>query len=331
MSRSQRRITWVACVFAWVVFLAVGSGKAFADGDAATPLRVPSGFRAAPGTGAEPYTHTGWAKEVIHDKTGLAMTFVPAGEFRMGSPSSEAGRESDEGPVHTVRITKPFYLGKYEVTVEAFWRFVQAKGYRTEAERGEGAFVFEGGAWIKKSDASWRKPYFSQTGRHPVVCVSWNDAKAFCDWAGCRLPTEAQWEYACRAGGSARFGFGDDDRELYRYGNYADRRASFPWSDKERDDGHERAAPAGGYLPNAWGLYDMHGNVWEWCADWYGSDYYRKSPEEDPPGPRPGSDRVNRSGSWHDGAGTCRSALRMWYSPGNRGSFLGFRLARTIP
>jgi formylglycine-generating enzyme required for sulfatase activity len=130
-----------------------------------------------------------------------------------------------------------------------------------------------------------------------------------------RLPTEAQWEYACRAGSTTRYCFGDDDSELGEYAWYA-------------ANSGNTTHPVGEKKPNAWGLYDMHGNVWEWCQDWYDSGYYAKSPTDDPTGAATGSDRVYRGGSWGNPAGLCRSADRLGSGPGGRGSFLGFRASR---
>ena len=142
------------------------------------------------------------------------------------------------------------------------------------------------------------------------------------------LPTEAQWEYACRAGTISRFSFGDRDSDLHRYGNYADRSNtdSLSWQDETHTDEHDKTAPVGSDKPNAWGLYDMHGNVWEWCSDWYDEDYPSGS-VVDPTGANTGSNRVVRSGSWYSGARYCRSANRSWDAPGDRWVNLGFRLA----
>src|SRR5262249_15422458 len=155
---------------------------------------------------------------------------------------------------------------------------------------------------------NWRNPGFEQTDDHPVVEVSWNDAAQFCDWArkktgkAIRLPTEAEWEYACRAGGRTRYFFGDNEEELAQYANVAD--ASFRqltgknWGIRA-DDGYAFTAPVGTFKPNGFGLYDMHGNVLQWCQDWYDKDYYTKSPKKDPQGPSSGENRVGRGGAWN--------------------------------
>ena len=235
---------------------------------------------------------------------GMKLVLIPPGEFDMGSTQEEVDqllkeakeknydawymdRLPAEAPRHRVRLTKPFYLGACEVTVGAFRRFVDDTGYKTDAEKdGKGGFgCDEKGVWAQKPEFVWRNPGFTQTDSHPVVNVSWNDAAAFCQWLSrkegkeYRLPTEAQWEYACRAGSTTRYSFGDDATSLGEYAWYAGNSGS-------------KTHPVGEKKPNAWGLYDMHGNVWEWCADWFAADYYAKSPTNDPVGPDSGASRV---------------------------------------
>ena len=165
---------------------------------------------------------------------------------------------------------------------------------------------------------TWQRPGFEQADDHPVVCVSWNDARAFCAWLSAKegkqyaLPTEAQWEYACRAGSGTKFYFGDDDREL----------ALYAWCKLNSGFGTH---PVGQKKPNAWGLFDMHGNVWQWTADWF-ADYDQKSPKADPPGPSGGGDRVLRGGTRHEPLTRCRAAQRMCNSPGFRDTYRGFRV-----
>jgi len=196
----------------------------------------------------------------------------------------------DEQPVHQVTISEPFYMGKYQVT-QAQWRAVM----------GNNPSRFEG------------------CDQCPVEQVSWNDAQEFISRLNSRvddefrygLPTEAQWEYACRAGTTGDYA-GNLDEMAWYSGNSG-----------------SKTYPVGQKKPNAWGLYDMHGNIWEWCQDWYDSGYYAKSPGVDPRGPEGGSDRVHRGGGWGDDGRGCRSALRGNYSPGNRFDYLGFRFTRT--
>ena len=195
-----------------------------------------------------------------------------------------------EYPQHRVRITKPFYLGTYHVTRGQFRQFVADTGYKTDAEKGEEPGAFGWDPDKKEFDFnekySWRNVGFEQTDEHPVVNVSWNDAKAFCEWLSkkenqtYRLPTEAEWEYACRAGTTTRYSSGDDPETLAKVGNVADAtaKAKFPdwtWTIKA-SDGYVFTSPVGSFQPNANGLYDMHGNAWQWCADWYGAEYYAK-------------------------------------------------------
>jgi formylglycine-generating enzyme required for sulfatase activity len=223
----------------------------------------------------------------------LELVLVPAGEFLMGSPDSDKDADADERPQHRVRITKPFYMGKYLMTQEQW-----------EAVMGNNASYFKG-------------------PKNLVEDVSWDDCQQFLDKLNKRqgnpagkfvLPTEAQWEYACRAGSKTRYYFGDDAAKL---GDYA-------WYDKNSDN---KTHPVGEKKPNVWGLYDMHGNVWEWCQDWYDDGYYAKSPADDPTGPATGSYRVFRGGSWNYPAGGCRSAIRIRFLPGGRFFNLGFRVS----
>jgi formylglycine-generating enzyme required for sulfatase activity len=240
-----------------------------------------------------------------------------------------------------VRITQPFYLSAHEVTVGQFRRFVTATGYKTDAEKdGEGGSGWnetEGKFEGRKPQYSWRNPGFSQTDEHPVVNVSWRDAVAFCEWLGrqdggtYRLPREAEWEYACRAGSTNAFWNGDDVESLATIGNIMDASAKAKWrnypnlSYVERSDGFVFTSPVGNYPSNGFGLYDMHGNVWEWCSDWYGA--YPDVSVSDPEGPIEGSRRVFRGGGWSNVAANCRSAVRSWNAPSHRRFDLGFRLA----
>jgi formylglycine-generating enzyme required for sulfatase activity len=231
---------------------------------------------------------------------------------------------NSEQPRHRVRITKPFYLGKYPVTLGQFLTFYHDADYRLEMERDgkEGAGKLDNGEFGSSANfRPWAPGGWKPDMDHPVVWVTWNDAQAFCQWLSkkegktYRLPTEAQWEYACRAGTTTQYYFGDSESQL---GDYAWYNTNAVWGTK----------PVGGKRPNAWGLYDMHGNVWQWCADWYNQDYYAASPADDPQGPEAGSARVNRGGSWINYARGCRAARRERYEPGDRGSNLGFRVCQ---
>ena len=210
-------------------------------------------------------------------RDGAPMVLIPTGEFTMGS--DEYGTATDERPPHRVSLSA-FYLDKYEVTFDLYDRFCEATG-RT-----------------KPSDNGWGR------GSRPVINVSWDDATAYAAHYGKRLPTEAEWEYACRAGGTGRWCFGSDERQLGEYAWYNANSGS-------------QTHPVGEKRANAWGLYDMHGNVWEWCADWY-ANHYAASPVQDPTGAVSGQYRVLRGGSWNYDASWCRSAYRFGDDTGNR-------------
>ena len=286
----------------------------------------------------------------------MKLTLIPAGDFMMGShetpeklakafDGTKPGLFTNEQPSHRVRITKPFYLGAHEVTRGQFRQFIDDTGYQTDAEKGDpkGLGVVESVEGKTKlrldPEGSWRKIGFEQTDEHPVAGVSWNDATAFCQWLSrkedktYRLPTEAEWEYACRAGTTTRFWNGDDPEDLAPIGNVADAKAKaqFPdWTWTIRgSDGYVYTAPVGKFRANGFGLYDMHGNVWEWCEDRYDADYYAVSPANDSQGPHEGLRRVVRGGSWSVIARSCRSAGRFRFLPEGRSSNLGFRVARS--
>ena len=285
------------------------------------PSGLPQGLTPAEDAAAEPYTHTGLPREVVHDATGMVLVFVPAGEFTMGA-SRDQGDEDDEGPPHKVRITRPFYLGRCPVTLGQFARFARATAFATDAER-HGAVVCVDGRWQRKPDASWRDPAFPQTDDHPVVCVSWNDARAFCDAADLALPTEAQSEYACRAARGERAAHADP----FLYGRDADTLGQYAWH-SENSGGHPH--PVGRKRPNAWGLYDMAGNVWEWCADWYDPAYYAGSPLADPTGPAFGKLKVLRGNSWYSPPQLCHAADRARNDPTLAHAIIGFRAAALL-
>jgi formylglycine-generating enzyme required for sulfatase activity len=229
----------------------------------------------------------------IHKNSiGMSFKLLPAGEFIMGRPASVEGRDSDETheTQHKVTLTKAFYLGIHAVTRGQFSAFVNETNYQTEAEKdGKGGQGVDSAAkWgsSRKPENSWRTFGMAQTDSHPVVNVTWNDAIAFCDWLSTkegkryRLPTEAEWEYGCRAG------IADWSSDLGGIGDYA------WWEYNSNGQTH----PVGEKKPNGWGLYDMLGNVCEWCSDWYGK--YLDGAVTDPIGAMEGSDRVVRGGSW---------------------------------
>jgi formylglycine-generating enzyme required for sulfatase activity len=286
-------------------------------------------------TGVVPATPKEAQKEITNS-IGMKLVWIPAGKFLMGSPKNEPDRLDDEQQ-HEVEITRPYYLGKHEVTVGQFRAFVQDAHYRTEAERdGKGGRAFDGLEFVQKPEFTWKNLHFAQTVDHPVVVVTWGDAVAFCDWLSrkegktYRLPTEAQWEYACRSGAKTRFCIGDNEEDLKAVGNIADASLKKKWVAMTWgtgwDDGFPFTAPVGKFQANAFGLHDMHGNAWEWCADWYGEDYYSKSPRQDPQGPANGKERIARGGAWSTQPKFCRSAFRDWHEPAYRSDCVGFRV-----
>jgi formylglycine-generating enzyme required for sulfatase activity len=279
--------------------------------------------------------------EVVSNSIGMKLVLIPAGRFMMGSRVDDRDADADEKPQHEVRITRPFYLGVTEVTRGQFRRFVDDTGHRSEAEKdGQGGWGWneEKKKFEPDPKYTWLNPGFEQSDEHPVVNVSWNDAVAFCEWLSrvdgqaYRLPTEAEWEYACRAGTTTRYFSGDDPESLAAAGNVADGTAKLKYphwtATITARDGFVYTAPVGQFRPNRFGLYDMHGNVWEWCQDGYDDAYYKGSPGEDPPGASQASARVVRGGGWDSEPRYCRSAHRGGSSPSDRSSYQGFRLAR---
>jgi len=277
------------------------------------------------------------------------MVVIPAGEFTMGSPASEAGRGLDEGPQRQVSIAQPFALGRSEVTVAEFRRFVEESGYKTEAERdtraqGCSGFVYaDPAAGISAPPAvtSWRSPGLAQAqiDSHPVLCVSWNDARAYAQWLSrktgrrYRLPTEAEWEYAARAGSASARYWGDDADQACRFANVADQSRFQTWGfgqKHECTDGHYFTAPAGGYQPNRFGLYDMIGNVWEWTEDCWNASYAGAPADASAWLGGDCAQRVERGGSWSTVPRFARSAARFKNPPDYRDNLTGFRVARAL-
>ncbi len=254
---------------------------------------------------------------------------IPGGTFWMGTNDGFAY----EGPAHEVTV-KPFKLDRHEVTVAQFARFVAATGYKTEAEGfgWSGVFDIAKREWIKGDGADWRRPEgpgSKARDDEPVCQVSWNDAAAYAKWAGKRLPTEAEWEYAARGGLKHKtYAWGDDLRPGGKVvANWW--QGLFPEKDTG-EDGFRNRAPIGSFAANGYGLLDMSGNVWEWCADWYADDYYRTSPKENPTGPATGENRTIRGGSWMCSENYCnnyRVAGRSKTTPDTALNNLGFRCA----
>jgi sulfatase modifying factor 1 len=300
------------------------------------------------------------------DPLGIVFVRVPAGSFQMGRvepasamaaawPGLEVSRLEglgDETPVHTVRISRPFEMSRHEVTVGQFRTFLERSGHVPESVAdGTGGYGYNPAydpTTSARGDAfegrlprwSWRDPGFPQGDDHPVVNVTWNDAVALAAWLSrqegrrYRLPTEAEWEYTCRAGSaSTRYQHGDDPAGLVRSGNTfdADATAHWPrWKDRALagSDGFAFTAPVGSFAPNAFGIQDLHGNVWEWVSDWHADDYYAQSPADDPTGPATGAVKVRRGGSWHTWPLYTRCAFRNWNTPQTRYTLVGIRLVR---
>jgi formylglycine-generating enzyme required for sulfatase activity len=258
------------------------------------------------------------------------MVLIKGGTFRMGSDDEMP----DESPSHEVEVA-PFWMDAREVTVAEFAKFVEATGYKTDAEQfgWSGVFDKESGDWKRVDGADWRHPEGPGSGaapEEPVCQVSWRDASAYARWAGKRLPTEAEWEFAARGGlAGRRYAWGDELRPRGRpVANWW--QGEFPARDTG-EDGFKGRAPVGSFEPNGYGLYDVAGNVWEWCADWYGGDYYAASPRAYPRGPSAGEERVIRGGSWMCSENFCsnyRVAARSHATPDTGLDNLGFRCAR---
>lgn len=241
------------------------------------------------------------------------MIYVEGGKFQMGSSDGQ----DDEKPIHTVTVGS-FYIGKYEVTIAEFRKFIEATGYQTDAEKEGWSYVYTGSSWEKRNGVDWRcnvngnsRPQSEYN--HPVIHVSWNDASAYCKWAGGRLPTEAEWEYAARGGNLTRG---------YKYAGSDNMDAVAWYSGNSSGKTH----PVGQKQPNELGIYDMSGNVWEWCLDWYGD--YTSYAQTNPVGLSSGDARVLRGGAWVSG-GALRSAYRLRGSPDSRSVSDGFRCVRS--
>jgi len=287
--------------------------------------------------------------ELVKDELAGDLVLIPKGEFLMGSLEREPGSKPDERPQHRVTVDSPFYMGVYEVTNEQFRRFVSSSRYSTEAEKsdiGGWGYDQQKQAFARPQSAnplrkySWKNTGFKQTDKHPVVNVSWNDAVAFCQWLTdksgkhfYRLPTEVEWEYACRAGTATEFCWGNGERAVVLRENVADR------SLKEKlsaSDGHAKAcatwtdrfpfsAPVGSFKPNPFGLFDIHGNVAEWCQDFYSEDRYLKSASFVPVS---GGMRVFRGGAYLQAPVDCASARRKPFHATETWCNLGFRVVR---
>ena len=265
------------------------------------------------------------------------MVVVPAGSFEMGSPSSEAGRGDDEGPVHRVTIGDVFAVGVREVTRGEYRRFVRATGHSA----GDTCWTYESGEWENRGGRNWEDPGYEQTDGHPVVCVSWGDAKGYVEWLSretgkeYRLLSEAEWEYVARAGSRGARYWGGSEAGQCGYANGGDEAlkghySGWKWGTAACNDGHVHTAPVGSYEANGFGLQDVLGNVWEWVEDCWNGRYAGAPSDGSAWETGDCGRRVLRGGSWNYGPWDLRSANRSRDSTGLRNYFIGFRVARTL-
>jgi len=342
MAKNIVKILWVVWMCSWVACTAEDQNK---------PTEIPT-------TESKPKSVErieSEAKSVIKNDKGFwqaefgdahIMVYIPKGEFTMGADDGLP----NERPVHSVYLDG-YWLGKHPVTVGQFRRFVDDTGYVTDAEKGQGSWQFWEGRWVVRMDGNWKNPYFVQGDDHPVVSISWNDAVAFCNWLSERtgvdfkLPTAAQWEKGARGTDERIYPWGNEIPDGTR-ANYADTNFSKKYddsrkADKSVNDGFTETSPVGTFPAGAspYGLLDMAGNVWEWCYDVYGENYYSLSPYKNPLGPpdtcQPDQARVNRGGgSWTDRSGhitpqgghNLRSAARTGDEQNSSDDHMGFRL-----
>ena len=291
-----------------------------------------------------------WAKHLgttveTTSSVGAKLILIPPGEFLMGSTDEQIAAalkaadeinanqqtkdriQKAESPQHVVIITKPFLMSATEVSISQFRKFVETTKYVTEAERygfGDSAsHVQDDKVTDEQKQRNWRRPGSAVADDSPVAQISWNDAVEYCKWLSeqekrtYRLPTEAEWEYACRAGTTTQYSFGDNYAELAKYG----------WHDKNAAG---KSHPVGTLLPNPFGLFDMHGNVQEWCGDYFDEKWYEKKSANDPLGPTAGFNRVLHGGFWSNNATHCRSAYRVSSEPSARFYNIGFRCVSVI-
>lgn len=268
----------------------------------------------------------GGEKKAEITKPVIDWVDIPGGNFTMGSPADEPSRGDDENQFQVT--ISGFKISKYEITYKQFKAFVEATGYQTDAEKGtaggKGSVLWKDKKFVTVDGITWKNDPLGNArseadSNQPVVHVSWKDAKAFADWVGARLPTEAEWEYAARAGATTAFNNGKCLKtELVNYNG------AVPLIGCRAGENRGNTVPVGSFTPNAFGLCDMHGNVAEWCEDWYGP--YPTEPQTNPKGPVKGPGHIFRGGSWRDSGARCRSAFRDKFNQSNRYSFIGFRI-----
>ena len=298
----------VVTVITVLLLRGMGEAPVSPSGGAVTPAGLPQPSAEAPRTPGptigKPYANS----------LGMVFLAIPPGTFTMGFEGQE-----NEKPAHSVRLTALAWVQKTETTVGQFRRFVQETGYRTEAEKAGFAYQVQNDNWVRTDGLSWTRPGFEQTDDGPVTCVTWNDVKAFTAWLSkkegrtYRLPTEAEWEYVARAGTSEPWPFSGGEGGLTGYG----------WI---RTNAEGRPHPVGRLLPNAWGLYDTLGNVWEWCSDFYAENYAQVPPVDDPRGIAAGDKRTIRGGGWNDLPADAHPYTRWGIAPDCALTDTGFRL-----
>ncbi len=273
-----------------------------------------------------------------HPGTVLApggMVLIPGGSFMMG----DASGQDMEKPVHEVEVDA-FYMDTHEVTIEEFRKFVDATDYVTDAEKNDGGYMWNGEGMEQREGINWR---FDALGnKHergsknlPVTHLSWNDAHAYAEWVGKRLPTEAEWEYAARGGAKGyKYAWGNEPLGQEVVANVSDENfvkvvTTWPYT-KGYDDGYTFAAPVGTFAPNSFGLYDMSGNAWEWCADYFDANYYSRSSKKNPinDDPEPNEKRVMRGNSWDARPGLMRCSRRTSEVQSNSYVDIGFRCVK---
>lgn len=277
--------------------------------------------------------------DVFQDCSGCPeMIVIPPGHFIMGSPESEPLRDADESPRHTVTIAAPFAVSRFEVTRDQYAAFAAATGRSS----GPDCTVWVGDKWELTAGKSWRDPHYPQTGTEPVACIDWADASAYADWLSqttgyaYRLLSEAEWEYMARGGTTTVYHFGDDPQGLCAFDNGHDMTSmaahpDMPWDGVPCDDGFAETAPVGTLHPNPFGVYDVHGNVWEWLADCYVPSYDNAPTDGSAVNAGACEQRVYRGGGWSVQERGRRAANRGRYTANQRYGQLGLRVARDLP
>jgi formylglycine-generating enzyme len=268
-------------------------------------------------------------------KSPPGMVLIPAGSFMMGDDNGQ----DMEKPVHEV-VLDAFYMDIHEVTIEEFREFVDATDYITDAEKNNAGYTWTGEGYETRPGINWRHdpmgdPQGPETDKHPVTQLSWNDATAYAKWAGKRLPTEAEWEYAARGGSAGyRYAWGNDPLGEEVVANVSDENlikvvTTWPYTEGY-DDGYIFSAPVGSFAPNSLGLYDTEGNAWEWCEDYFDAEYYSRSPKNNPVNDVANERRVMRGNSWDARPGMMRLSRRTSDVQSNTYVDTGFRCVKDV-